>query len=152
MNLRTLALIASAAALFSGCTPESNQQVTDGLVAADKAFSARSAKDGPKAAYQAYLTGDAKILNQYRTGAGGIQDQFLQLPATAILTWEPSFVDASRQGDLGYTWGRYTLTVPGVGHGGKPFMQMGYYTSVWKHDPIGGWKVVLRGYVPDGQK
>jgi ketosteroid isomerase-like protein len=152
MNLRAAAVLTSAAALLCGCSPSSPQKFDDELVAADKAFSARSAKEGPKAAYLATLADDAKLLNQYRQGASGVQDLFLQLPADAIMTWEPAFVDVSKAGDLGYTWGRYTLTVPRVGQGGRPFMKMGNYTTIWKRNQLGTWKVVLTGANPDGQK
>jgi ketosteroid isomerase-like protein len=148
-NLRLA--VGLAAAILAGCSPATTQKTNDDLVAADKAFSALSAKEGPRAAYQAFLADDAKLLNQYRTGSAGIQDQFIQLPADATLTWEPSYVDVSGDGDLGYVWGRYTLTLPKLGHGGRPFLQMGYYTSVWKRR-LGSWKVVLLATNPDGQK
>jgi len=152
MNLRTVAALALAAAFLAGCSPSMPQKSGDDLVTVDKAFSARSAKDGPKAAFQAYFAEDAKILNQYRTGAAGIADMFLQFPADSTLTWEPSHVEVSSDGDLGYTWGRYTMLLPRAGHGGRPFMLMGYYSTVWKHSSIGGWKVAMEAMIPDGQK
>jgi ketosteroid isomerase-like protein len=152
MNLRTLAALAFAAALLTGCPLSTPQKSGDDLVTVDKAFSARSAKDGPRAAFEAYFAEDAKILNQYRTGPAGIQDMFRQLPADATLTWEPSAVNVSSDGDLGYTWGRYTLLLPRAGHGGRPFMQMGYYSTVWKRGGLGTWKVAVEAMIPDGQK
>ncbi|HEY5227360.1 MAG TPA: nuclear transport factor 2 family protein [Opitutaceae bacterium] len=151
MNLRTAAALVSAA-LLAGCSPSTPQKSGDDLVTVDKAFSARSAKDGPRAAFAEYFAEDAKILNQYRTGPAGIQDMFLQLPADATLTWEPASVQVSTDGDLGYTWGRYTLTLPHAGHSGRPFMQMGYYSTVWKRANLGRWKVALEAMIPDGQK
>jgi ketosteroid isomerase-like protein len=147
-----MALLLTAVALVSGCAPTFPQKIKDDLVAADKAFSARSAKDGPKKAYLAYFDEDAKILNQYHLGQVGISDMFAQMPPDAIITWEPSFVDVSNAGDIGYTWGRYTLTIPRVGPVGRPFMQMGYYSSVWKRSRLGQWRVVMRAAIPDGQK
>jgi ketosteroid isomerase-like protein len=152
MNPRILAALLSAAALLAGCSPAMPQKAGDDLVTVDKAFSARSAKDGPRAAFQDYFGEDAKILNQYRTGAAGIQDMFLQFPADASLTWEPSSVEVSTDGDLGYTWGRYTMTLPRVGHGGRPFVLMGYYSTIWKRNKLGTWKVALEAMIPDGQK
>jgi ketosteroid isomerase-like protein len=152
MNLRLAAALVSAAAFFSGCVPGSTQRLDDQLIAADKAFSARSAKDGPKAAYTAYLSDEAKILNQYHLGVAGVQDMFIQLPDDVKLTWDPSFVDVSSAGDLGYTWGRYTMVVQPRKLGAKPMLRMGYYSTVWKRNRLGQWKVVFLGSSPDGQK
>jgi ketosteroid isomerase-like protein len=152
MNLLLAAALISAAALFSGCAPGSTQRLDDQLIAADKAFSALSAKEGPKAAYTAFLSGECKILNQYHQGAAGVQDMFIQLPDDVKLTWDPSFVDVSSAGDLGYTWGRYTLVVQMKKLGAKPMLQMGYYATIWKRNRLGQWKVVFLGSSPDGRK
>lgn len=124
----------------------------DELVAADKAFSARSAKDGPKVAFRAFLSDDAKILSQYKTGPAGIEEMFVQLPENATLTWDPAFAEVSGSGDLGYTWGRYTLTLPPLRPGARPYLQLGYYAMVWKKDTFGHWKVVFEGSNADGKK
>jgi ketosteroid isomerase-like protein len=152
MKPRLVAALLSAAALLNGCKPAMPGATKDDLVAADKAFSARSAKDGPKVAFKAFLSGDAKILNQYRAGEAGIQDLFLQLPDNSTLTWDPAFADVSSSGDFGYTWGRYTLTLPPFRPGARPYLQMGYYAMVWKRDAFGHWKVVFEGSNPDGKK
>jgi hypothetical protein len=152
MNLRLASVLLSAAVVFSGCSRSQPQGLSDQLIAADKAFSALSARDGPKSAYTDYLSGDAKLLNQYRTGPGGIQDMFIQYPADAKLTWEPSFAEISSSSDLGYTWGRYTLVVQFKSLGTRPMLQMGYYIHVWKRDRFGRWKIVFIGGNPDGQK
>ena len=152
MNPRLAALLLFAAVFASGCSRSAPQGLGGQLIAADKEFSALSAKEGPKAAYTDMLTMDAKLLNQYRIGSGGIQDMFLQLPSDAKLTWEPAFVDISSSGDLGYTWGRYTLLLQFKAIGARPMLQMGYYIHVWKRDRFGRWKIVFIGGNPDGQK
>jgi ketosteroid isomerase-like protein len=152
MNLRLATVLFCSAALFAGCSPSTPQKLTDQLVAADKAFSALSSKEGPKAAYVSYFTSDAKILNQYRMGVAGVQDMFIQLPEDVKLTWDASFVDVSSSGDLGYSWGRYKLVIEGKKLGAKPILQMGYYVTIWKRNQLGQWKVVFMGSNPDGQK
>jgi ketosteroid isomerase-like protein len=152
MPPRLAVLVLSAAAFVSGCSRSAPTGLGDQLIAADKAFSALSAKEGPKAAYADTLSMDAKLLNQYRIGTGGIQDMFLQLPPEAKLTWEPSFVDIASSGDLGYTWGRYTLLVQFKGIGAKPLLQMGNYIHVWRRDRLGHWRIAFIGGNPDGQK
>jgi ketosteroid isomerase-like protein len=152
MNRRTIAVLASALALLSGCAPSGQEKFKAEVLAADKAFAARAAKDGPKAAFLAYISADGKLLNDTRVGADAVNTLFIQLPPTATLTWEPSFVDVSSAGDLGYTWGRYLLNVPSPKPGEAPYQRRGTYVTVWKRQPGGGWKFVLDGGNPDGQK
>jgi ketosteroid isomerase-like protein len=57
------------------------------------------------------------------------------------LTWTPVGADMSSSGDLGYTWGNYQLR--GVDKDGKSFTDYGKYTSIWKKQADGNWKVVL---------
>jgi ketosteroid isomerase-like protein len=152
MNLRASALVLAAAAALTGCSGSDPADSKDELIAADKAFSAMSAKEGPRAALLAYVTPDAKLLSQMRQGKDGVADMLVQLPPTATLSWEPSFADVGSAGDLGYTWGRYTLIIPSPKKGQEPVVQMGNYVTVWRRKAIGGWKVVLDGTHPDGQK
>jgi hypothetical protein len=147
INLRPVAAL-GAALLLAACAP-STGTYKDELIAADKAFSARSAREGARAAYLATLSSDAKLLAQYRTGADGVKDTFMQLPDNAKLTWEAAYVDASSLGELGYTWGRYTLVLPTVRSRGQPFTQRGNYVFIWKRDRFNTWKVVFEGRTPD---
>jgi ketosteroid isomerase-like protein len=60
---------------------------------------------------------------------------------TNHLTWTPAGADISAAGDLGYTYGTYEFTANGKD--GKPVVEHGKYTSIWKKQRDGGWKVVL---------
>jgi ketosteroid isomerase-like protein len=152
MNLRATVVLACATTLLPGCSDSTPGVAKSDIIAADKAFSAMSAKAGPKAAFLEYVASDAKLLSEVRQGKDGVADMLAQLPPTATLNWEPSFADVSASGELGYTWGRYTLVVPSGKKGREPLVQMGSYVTLWKHMTIGGWKVVLVDRHPDGQK
>ena len=152
MNKLATAAMASALALFAGCSQSGPEKFKAEILAADKAFAERSAKEGPKAAFLACIAGDGKLLNETRVGAAAVNTTFIQLPPTATLTWEPSFVDVSASGDLGYTWGRYALNVPSPKQGQPPYQKRGTYVTIWRRQPGGGWKFVLDGGNPDGQK
>ena len=52
------------------------------------------------------------------------------------------FSEASQAGDLGYTWGSYT-----VGPLGKP-SQRGFYIRVWQRERNGQWNVALDAHQP----
>lgn len=56
------------------------------------------------------------------------------------LTWKPEGADISASGDLGYTYGTYEFTSPGQGGAQTEY---GKYTSIWKLQKDGSWKVVL---------
>jgi len=57
------------------------------------------------------------------------------------LTWTPVGGDISASGDLGYTYG--TFEFYSKDKDGKPVVQYGKYTSIWKRQNDGSWKVAL---------
>jgi ketosteroid isomerase-like protein len=57
------------------------------------------------------------------------------------LTWTPTGADISASGDLGYTYGTYEFR--SKDKDGKPVVDHGKYTSIWKKQKDGSWKVVL---------
>ena len=65
---------------------------------------------------------------------------FLDQPGNK-LEWTPEFADMSASGDLGYTYGTYVFT--SKDKDGKPITDHGKYTSIWKKQKDGTWKVVL---------
>ena len=135
----------SAASLLAACSPSGTEKFKAEVLAADKAFSEASRKQGIQAAFLAVVAPDGKLLGETRLGPDGVRTAYMQLPPTATLTWEPAFVDVSSSGDLAYTWGRYTLALPNVVKGKPPSVQMGTYVTVWRRQPTGAWKVVLDG-------
>lgn len=57
------------------------------------------------------------------------------------LVWKPVYADISASGDLGYTHGTYEFR--SKDKAGKPTVDHGKYTSIWKKQMDGSWKVVL---------
>ncbi len=57
------------------------------------------------------------------------------------LTWAPVGADISTSGDLGYTYG--TFEFRSKDKDGKVVVDHGKYTSIWKKQTDGSWKVVL---------
>ncbi len=57
------------------------------------------------------------------------------------LSWTPVGGDVSSSGDLGYTYGTYEFH--SKGKNGAPIVEHGKYTSIWKKQANGKWKVVL---------
>lgn len=149
MNTRLAAAFMTAVVLMTGCSKPAGESLKSELISADKAFCEAAKKDGVTSAFLGVIAPDGKLLSDSHLGPDAVRINFMQLPPTVKLTWEPSFVDVSSAGDLGYTWGRYTLTVPSVTKGGAPSIHMGTYVTIWKRQPSGAWKVVLDGGNPD---
>jgi ketosteroid isomerase-like protein len=59
------------------------------------------------------------------------------------LTWSPVGVDISSAGDLGYTHGTYEFSA--IGKDRESVVDRGKYTSIWKRQKDGGWKVLDMG-------
>ena len=57
------------------------------------------------------------------------------------LTWTPVGADISASADLGYTYG--TFEFRSIDKDGKPVVDHGKYTSIWKKQKDGSWKVAL---------
>ena len=57
------------------------------------------------------------------------------------LVWTPIGADISSSADLGYTYGNYEFH--SKNKDGKATVEYGKYTSIWKQQKDGNWKVVL---------
>lgn len=72
------------------------------------------------------ITGKQAITNIYeKADTSGIR-----------FSWEPLAGDIAQSGELGYTYGIYTLQVDTT-------IEKGTYVSIWKKDENGNWKYVL---------
>jgi ketosteroid isomerase-like protein len=57
------------------------------------------------------------------------------------LTWIPVKAEMAASGDLGYTYGNYIFTTKDKE--GKVVVNYGKYTSIWKKQKDGQWKVIV---------
>jgi len=132
----------AAAVLVTACqggnyTAAANQS----LMRTDNAFSALSAQQGFAAAFKQYATDDALLLPENHATLRGkttIIEDLRGMPSGATLTWSPQGADVS--GDLGYTWGIYTLI--GNNSAGQATAAYGKYLSVWKRQ-AGDWRLAV---------
>lgn len=113
------------------------------LIAADRAFSDLSSKDGVPAAFDHYMTDDAVIFrdkNYPFEGREQIRQLFADYPE-ATLIWEPYHAEVAAAGDLGYTLGKWTFTMDD--ETGEEHKSQGYYVSIWRKQKDGSWKYVF---------
>jgi ketosteroid isomerase-like protein len=105
----------------------------------------KAALDKGSQGYMSYYADDAVELPN---GAAVIQGKLNIAKGMAFLddknnrlTWSPLAADISDSGDLGYTYGTYEFH--SENKEGKPSVEYGKYTSIWKKQKDGSWKVVL---------
>lgn len=104
-------------------------------------FAQAVAKDG-NAAFVTYFADEGVELND----GGGIstRDDIRKQapwPEGSSLTWTPVGGDMAASGDLGYTYGNFVFT--SKNKDGQPTAHYGKYTSIWKKQKDGYWKVVV---------
>jgi ketosteroid isomerase-like protein len=105
----------------------------------------RAAAERGSAGYMSYYADDAV---EVPNGTAAIQGKaniaktmgFLD-DKNNHLTWTPVGADISASGDLGYTYGTFEFS--SKDKDGKPVVEHGKYTSIWKKQKDRSWKVVL---------
>jgi ketosteroid isomerase-like protein len=109
----------------------------DALMSREREFSQDSAKQGSVAAFTKYAAGEVRLFRNKYLPFVGKRDIAAALEASkGVLTWHPEAADASRSGDLGYTYGRYEVKTDGT------LTAKGNYMRFWKKQD-GVWRVVV---------
>ena len=108
------------------------------LVEAERAFARLSVEKGIRTAFLANLAPDAVVFRPTPVPGRKAYEERSEIPGR--LSWQPSFADIARAGDLGYTTGPYEFRPDGEGKGDPSF---GHYVSVWRVQADGSWKVIL---------
>jgi ketosteroid isomerase-like protein len=121
------------------------QQAITEIIQAEKNFAAMAAEKGIEAAFTFFAAKDAVIKRGNDSlifGRAAISNFYSDVLYTkVVLKWSPDFTDASESGDLGYTFGKYTLQLKDKD--GKIIQEStGVFHSVWKKQPDGSWKFV----------
>jgi ketosteroid isomerase-like protein len=111
------------------------------LLQTDLAFSQLSEQKGRNAAFISYAAENATLLRPYSmpiTNKDSIVNLFnAYADSNYALTWVPIRADVARSGELGFTYGTYSLVVKNAGK------EEGTYCTVWKKDKNHSWKFVL---------
>ncbi|QIP16652.1 hypothetical protein G8759_30430 [Spirosoma aureum] len=108
------------------------------LVAAERAFSAYTEREGVKAGFSKFLSPEAVVVLKGEFALGKpLYEKAPFLPG--ILSWRPVHADIAASGDLGYTTGPFevrpkTKTDAPVG--------FGHYTTIWQKNSTGTWEAI----------
>jgi len=120
---------------------EKSPQGADLLRQLEVDFAADVAKHG----HDAFLTYFAEDGVEVVDGGGfDTKDAMRKQPPWAegtSLTWTPVKAEMAASGDLGYTYGNYVYTAKNKE--GKLVPNYGKYTSIWRKQKDGQWKVVV---------
>jgi ketosteroid isomerase-like protein len=124
---------------FISCAASKGSRVSpDVLLKADTDFSNLSKAKGLRTAFLQYIDDSAVLLkpNQFPI-IGPTAKEFYQNASDATdLTWAPQAAYLARSGDLGYTYGIWTIAA-------KDTTLQGTYVTIWKKQEDGTWKFVL---------
>jgi ketosteroid isomerase-like protein len=155
-TIRTLSpVIFMIIMVFSGCsnTGRRDKEIRE-LLNVDREFSDLSAKLGSHTAFLSYIDDSCVLLRPNRMpviGRKKIVEMFNKPDTSFTLTWVPLSGEVSESGDMGFTYGIYTVHMDDPE--GKAVTKEGTYATVWKKDKSGKWKFILdTGNQGTGQK
>lgn len=107
------------------------------ILAVDNAFSKAARENGVAAAMATFAADDGRVFlsrTPMISGRAQIAQQYAGWNPQAVLQWQPGGADISARGDMGFSWGRWTLTQPDTE------TASGNYVSVWRRDGEGNWR------------
>ena len=103
------------------------------------------AQDAAQHGHDAFLTWFADDGVELDDGGGIVSKEEMRnqppWPEGTSLSWTPVKADMAASGDLGYTYGNYVFKHKDKS--GKMITDYGKYTSIWKRQKDGSWKVVV---------
>jgi ketosteroid isomerase-like protein len=111
------------------------------MLEADRAFSQLSQQQGMRAAYMNFMDSTGVLLRPNTlpmVGADAVDYISMGNDSAFTMTWEPKGAHLAEAGDLGYTYGVYSIQPTHI-----DTTLYGTYVSIWKHQPDGSWKFVL---------
>lgn len=114
------------------------------IVKTEKDFETMAAEKGIAEAFWHYADSNAVIKRENDTLING-KDNIRRYYASdfykaASVKWAPDFVDVSPDGNMAWTYGKYTWQ--SKDSSGKTMEYKGVFHTVWKRQDDGGWKYV----------
>lgn len=146
--MRKLLVVAAVVCSFASSTLAGPKEE---MIAADRAFSEMSVKQGAHAAFLAFMADDVRlfdgdhppILGKAAAAAyyADVEKKNPGAEKNSSLEWTPSEAEASEDGSLGWTRGTWTFS--GKKPDGKVTKVTGYYVTEWRRGTDGKYKFVL---------
>ncbi len=131
--------------LTTGCDTQIRASLdSDTLLTADREFSKLSVDSGAAYAFKQYLSRDALMLPAGANPIFGLDSIYASMSGNDTsysLAWVPQKAEIALSGELGWTWGTYTLIRTNAEN--SQSKSYGKYLNVWKKDAMGNWKVIV---------
>lgn len=146
--MRKSILLVFILTLLISCVPkkaiQSQDTIKDQVFKAEDDFKNLSQTKGISSAFYTFADENAVIKREKDTLIHGKENikKYYSNPkfGKASVTWKPDFVEVSKDGEMAYTYGKYTWTVTDSLGNKKDFK--GIFHTVWKKQKDGGWKYV----------
>lgn len=139
--MKTLLFLLTCSCLISCTSSSSLEKMRLEVMETDRAFSELSKEKGMNHAFTTYCASDGVLLRPQSmpiTGKEAVSELIHQTDDSVIqLTWEPLEARVSRSGDMGFTYGVFTMQLKD-----GTASQQGTYVSVWVKEN-GQWKFAL---------
>jgi ketosteroid isomerase-like protein len=143
--LSCLALLGAVILMTTGCNETIRyDQYKKELIEVDIEFAKHSVAEGSHSAFLNFIDDSCVLLRPKRMpviGRDKIQEMFSTPDTSFTLNWKPMYADVAKSGDLGYTYGIYTVEMDSPE--GNAVTKQGTYVTVWKRNEKGEWKFVL---------
>lgn len=140
-----LPIITLVIIILSGCIKTNNhERMVNELIEVDQEFAKQSVIKGSHSAFLEYIDDSCVLLRPNRepvVGRAKISEMFSSPDTTFSLNWNPLFAEVSESGDLGYTYGTFSIQMDSPE--GAVVTKEGTYVTIWKKDHDGSWKFVL---------
>lgn len=110
------------------------------IIQTEKDFEKMLSEIGAAEAFSYFADDSAVILRRDSVikGKEGIRNFYQKWKSNSSLKWTPDYVNVSKSGDLGYTYGKYTYSV--TDSTGKKQESHGHFHTVWKKQSDGNWR------------
>lgn len=106
-------------------------------------FASMAAKKGIAEAFVFYADENAVLMRNNKLIKGKMEiSEYMHKTnyENITLEWTPDFIDVSKSGDLGYTYGKYQMKI--TKEDGTTDQSEGVFHTVWKLQKDGSWKYV----------
>jgi len=131
--------------IFGGCSMNVDiEKAKQELLDTDRAFAAYSVEHGAAKAFRAFLAKDAMQLPAGADpilGNEAIYKSMSEGGGDYVLAWEPQSGDVAQSGEMGWTWGKYTMTFKDSD--GVEQKRYGKYLNIWQRQMSGQWLAVV---------
>jgi ketosteroid isomerase-like protein len=140
-----LILIIPIILFYNGCGhSKSKEEIRNEIFQTEKAFEKMTSEKGIAEAFYYFADENAVIKRENDTLILGKENIKIYYEnkglKDATVNWTPDFIDVSKFGDLGYTYGKYIWMIKDTN--GDIVEYTGVFHTVWKRQNDNSWKYV----------